>query len=196
MRHRESNGRLSIYNGPHLPRRRRGPWAATASALYHQPPAMSIAMTAAQLRELKEVGFTVLESFFEGEELSSLLDCARRRRGATAPRPGTSGNLYVDGTASAQDEFMGLVDHPRTLPYVVDALGWNIRVRDVLFAAVQPASEPVAPATGLGAAFHYDQEEELAGLTEGGEIPLVDFKCSVYLSDATLPGHSCTMLVP
>eukprot|EP01051_Picozoa_sp_SAG22_P006311 SAG22_NODE_407_length_10957_cov_5.081691_4_plen_453_part_00 len=97
--------------------------------------------------------------------------------------------------------FLNLLTHERVLPYVVDSLGWNIHLRDALFTPQKPfggrgdgagASDPAR----LSAAWHFDQEEELSGVTQDGLLPLVDYKVSVYLSDHTEPGHACTMLVP
>ena len=69
-------------------------------------------------------------------------------------------------------------------------------MRDCIFSAAPPRGEDSPGPTALAAAWHFDQEEEYQGLTANGEMPLVDFKVSYYLSDHTRPGHSCTVLVP
>ena len=84
----------------------------------------------------------------------------------------------------------------RILPLIVDACGWNVHMRDCIFSAAPPRGEDSPGPTALAAAWHFDQEEEYQGLTANGEMPLVDFKVSYYLSDHTRPGHSCTVLVP
>lgn len=68
-------------------------------------------------------------------------------------------------------------------------------MRDALFSPQKP-SNGTPDQLQLSAAWHYDQEEELTGVTQDGVLPLVDFKVSYYLSDHTEPGHACTMLVP
>ena len=58
------------------------------------------------------------------------------------------------------------------------------------------AGAAAADPNKLSAAWHFDQEEELTGVTQDGLLPLVDYKVSYYLSDHTEPGHACTLLVP
>jgi ectoine hydroxylase-related dioxygenase (phytanoyl-CoA dioxygenase family) len=148
---------------------------------------MSLAMTPEQMRELDEQGFTVMESFIQGEELAALVAFAdsQQSRAPTSTIPESfEGHLFMD-----------LIDHPRILPYIVDAIGWNVHMRDCIFGPVAPRTHAATPER-LSAAWHFDQEEEYHGLTANGEMPLVDFKVSYYLSDHTEPGHSCTCLVP
>ena len=137
-----------------------------------------LVVTEAQRRELDDNGFTVLESFFSGDELSELV-------AAVAAVP-------VAPRTQVPQVFLDLADHPRILPYVVDLLGWNVQIRDCLFSPVPPrAGTP----DRLASAWHFDQEEELNGITGDGVLPLIDLKFSYYLSDHTEPGHACTLLV-
>lgn len=99
------------------------------------------------------------------------------------------------GVDEVAEIFLELVDHPRILPYVVDMLGTNIQLRDALFGPVPPRADLSTPEK-LRSAWHFDQEEEFAGVTVDGVMPLVDLKVSYYLSDHTEPGHACTLIVP
>ena len=144
-----------------------------------------LVVTEAQRRELDERGFTVMENFFKGEELAALVDAV--------------GRVDADRAASRKTStvpriFLELADHPRILPYVVDLLGWNVHIRDCLFGPVNPDGNRAADR--LASAFHFDQEEELNGITSDGVLPLIDLKFSYYLSDHAEPGHACTLLVP
>ena len=153
----------------------------------------SLAMTAVQRRQLNEWGFVVLESFFQGEELDALLQGAgeleaRLAAASAASTDGVPAVNEVDGMC------LDLIDHPRILPYVVDAMGWNIHARDCLFTVKPPRAE--APGDRLGLAWHFDQEEEFNGVTQDGMLPLVELKVSYYLSDHSEDGHACTLVVP
>jgi hypothetical protein len=198
---------------------------------------MPLALTAAQQRQLDANGFTVMEAFFEGQELEALVRgveavaCSswgvRTPREADASQPpaysleraadprdpgargsdqggeehAVPGTELMYCTPGIDKVFLNLIDHERILPYVVDSLGWNIHLRDALFTPQKPfggrgAGAGAADPAVLSAAWHFDQEEELTGVTQDGLLPLVDYKVSIYLSDHTEPGHACTMLVP
>ena len=156
--------------------------------------ANSLAMTAQQRHELDENGFVVLESFFQGEELAKLVRGveALRQRNQQSAQTSTDGVPIV---AEADPTCLELLDHPRVLPYVVDAMGWNIHARDCLFTAQPPRSGAATPGQ-LALPWHHDQEEEFTGLTQDGTMPLVELKVSYYLSDHAEAGHACTLVVP
>jgi hypothetical protein len=149
---------------------------------------MPIAMTSLQRRELEENGFTVLERLVQGEELERI-------------REGMCGCPGGRGAHVASEQVRALVDHPRVLPLIVDACGWNIQVRESIYSVAQPAGGPGAGAGAvqpdrLATGFHHDYEEEFMGVTVDGVMPIFDFKASWYLSDHTEPGHAATLLVP
>lgn len=143
-----------------------------------------LALSEQQREEMRVQGFTVMESFFQGAELDTLV---------------TALEASIESKTRGVDEvgqvFLDLVDHPRILPYVVDMLGTNIQLRDALFGPV-PAHADRSTPEKLRSAWHFDQEEEFAGTTVDGVMPLVDLKVSYYLSDHTEPGHACTLIVP
>ena len=154
---------------------------------------MPIAMTDAQKQELELSGFTVLPNFLVGEELSRVtaeIEKLRRRQ----PRPGR-------GCCAVSETCRSLMDHERALSLVVDAVGWNIQMRDCIFVVAEPVgAEEGAPeedrSKTLAVPWHFDQVGLFAGLTADGVMPLVDIKVSWYLSDHTEPGHGCTLVVP
>ena len=148
---------------------------------------MPIAMTERQRHELAVSGFTVLESFLGGDELASTVAAIDRLRDRD-PRPGR-GCCAVDETCRS------LMDHERALELVVDAVGWNIQMRDCIFVVGEPGSPAARPDT-LAVPWHFDQVGLFAGLSHDGVMPLVDLKVSWYLSDHTEEGHGCTLVVP
>ena len=133
----------------------------------------------------------------EGEELAALVEFAESLRPPGQQKRNADNKPPPSIPESFEGHlFMELIDHPKILPLIVDACGWNVHMRDCIFSAAPPRGEDSPGPTALAAAWHFDQEEEYQGLTANGEMPLVDFKVSYYLSDHTRPGHSCTVLVP
>ena len=94
------------------------------------------------------------------------------------------------------------MEHPRLLPIIVDAIGWNIQMRDCIFVVTEP--QPAEPCRGpaprdrgqarergtLAVPWHFDQLGLFSGLTVDGTMPLVDLKASWYLSDHVEAAHS------
>jgi hypothetical protein len=80
-------------------------------------------------RELDELGFTVLEGLLSGTELG---------RVATATWAVAE---HGDGGRVAPIALEMMAYEP-VMPYLVDAMGWNIHMRDGLFACYPPSSSP------------------------------------------------------
>ncbi len=92
---------------------------------------MSIAMTEKQKRDFETNGFIILEHFFTSDELDRLLSAVdevgtkvRRAKGLGPDDP-----FAIRNALAHHDAFLDLIDHPRMLPLVVDAIGWNIQIR-------------------------------------------------------------------
>ena len=92
---------------------------------------MALAMTTQQSKDFDEMGFVVLEEFFNQTEIDRLLqaidevgDRIRAEKGLGPDDP-----FAVRNVLSHHEAFLDLIDHPRILPLVVDAIGWNIQVR-------------------------------------------------------------------
>jgi ectoine hydroxylase-related dioxygenase (phytanoyl-CoA dioxygenase family) len=92
---------------------------------------MAIAMTAQQEWEFEHHGFIILENFFTETELNRLLtavdEVADRIRQAKGIGPNDP--FAVRNALAHHEAFLDLIDHPRMLPLVVDAIGWNIQIR-------------------------------------------------------------------
>ena len=116
-------------------------------------------------------------------------------------KPGyIDGQFYGDGVKlrnciSHNENILNLIDHPKILPLIVDAIGWNIQNRDSTFDYKFPISQETDP-DKMSHGWHFDYEEEFEGTTLDGRMPLLDFKVGWYISDHTEFGHSTIILVP
>ena len=120
---------------------------------------MSIAMNAQQRADFDEQGYIVLEDFLAQEELERLLTAVdevaervRRVEGLGPDEP-----FAVRNALAHHDAFLDLIDHPRMLPLVVDAIGWNIQIRTTHLDYRPPYPEGLQPGA-LGVADGADQE--------------------------------------
>ncbi len=158
---------------------------------------MSIAITDRMREELNGSGFTVIENVLDAGACSrveaGMDEVARRCREARGASPDTSVSLR--NAVARHEAILDLVDHPDILPLVVDVMGWNIQNRDSVFDYKAPVSTP-EEAHRLSLGWHFDYEEEFAGTTVEGTMPLLDFKVGWYISDHTEAGHSTILLVP
>ena len=158
---------------------------------------MTIAMTPQQRQELNGPGFTIVEGLLGLSELATVSkamdEVAARCRQARGLTPDAS--IGLRNGIVRHEALLDLVDHPRVLPLVVDAMGWNIQNRDSVFDYKAPLADDADP-DQLALGWHFDYEEEFAGTTVDGTMPLLDFKVGWYISDHSEPGHSTILLVP
>ncbi len=114
---------------------------------------MALAMTTQQSKDFDEKGFVVLEEFFNQTEIDRLLqaidevgDRIRAEKGLGPDDP-----FAVRNALSHHEAFLDLIDHPRILPLVVDAIGWNIQVRTTHLDYRPPYPEDLkASISGVG----------------------------------------------
>jgi len=158
---------------------------------------MTIAITEQQKKELNGQGFTVLARVLDPSELArvsvgmdEVADQLRQERGL-----GPDESVGVRNGIARHEAILDLIDHPRILPLVVDTMGWNIQNRDSIFEYKAPEPSDTDPEI-LSLGWHFDYEEEFAGTTLDGRMPLLDFKVGWYISDHTEPGHSTILMVP
>jgi len=175
-------------------------------------PRTSLVMTDQQRQDFEERGFILLENFFEPTEFESLLlaidDVAaqiRAEKGLSEQDP-----FALRNALTHHEAFLDLIDHPRMLPLVVDAIGWNIQIRTTHLDYRPPYPEGLeagALGTGKGAdhAAGYKNlvwHPDLAGpyLFEApsldGLLPFMEIKVGYYLSDLTEPNSGAICLVP
>ncbi len=158
---------------------------------------MTFAMTDKQRDELNENGFTVLENILspaETDRLDKAMDeVADQMREVRGLSPDDS--ISLRNSVAYHEAILDLLDHPKILPLVVDAIGWNIQNRDSIFDYKMPQPRNTDPNI-LSLGWHFDYESQFAGTTLDGRMPLLDFKVGWYVSDHSEPGHSTILFVP
>ena len=160
---------------------------------------MSIAMTPHQREEFDKQGFIILEDFLTPAELERLLaavdevtERVRRLEGL-----GPNDPFAVRNALSHHDAFLDLIDHPRMLPLVVDAIGWNIQIRTTHLDYRPPYPEDLQPgALGVGdgadqqvgyrnLTWHPDLASDVLFMAPSldGRLPFMEIKVFYVLSD-------------
>lgn len=175
-------------------------------------PSTNLAMTTEQRRSFDEQGFILIENFFSDSEFERLLRAIdevavriRAEKGLTENDP-----FALRNALTHHEAFLDLIDNPRILPLVVDAIGWNIQIRTTHLDYRPPYPEELVPGelgTGEGAdhAAGYKNlvwHPDLAGpyLFEApsldGRLPFMEIKVGYYLSDLTTKNSGAICLVP
>ena len=172
---------------------------------------MAIAMTPAQERDFEEKGFVVLDDFLDEPEVDRLLaaveEVAARVRESSGLGPEEP--FAVRNALAHHEAFLDLVDHPKALPLVVDAIGWNIQIRTSHLDYRPPYPEGMrAGAVGLGdgedqeAYRNVNWHPDLAGnyLFEApsldGRLPFMEIKIFYALSDLGESNRGNLWVVP
>lgn len=173
---------------------------------------MSIGMSRQQRAEFDEKGFIILEDFLTNAELDRLLagidEVAEEVREVQGLGP--EDPFAVRNALSRHEAFLDLIDHPRMLPLVVDAIGWNIQIRTTHLDYRPPYPEDVQPGT-LGVGDGADQEigyrnlswhPDLAsdslfmGPSLDGRLPFMEIKVFYVLSDLSESQSGNLWMVP
>ena len=171
---------------------------------------MSIAMTAQQQHDFDEQGYVIFENFFTPEELDRLLAATdevaakvRQSKGLGAGDP-----FAIRNALAHHDAFLDLIDHPRMLPLVVDAIGWNIQIRTTHLDYRPPYPKDLtagAVGTGKGADHQSGYRNvlwhpDLANLFEptslDGRLPFLELKVFYVLSDLTASNSGNLWMAP
>jgi ectoine hydroxylase len=175
-------------------------------------PTMQLAMTAQQRRSFDEQGFILIENFFNPAEFDRLL----RAIDEVAVRVRAEKNLAENdpfalrNALTHHEAFLDLIDNPRILPLVVDAIGWNIQIRTTHLDVRPPYPEGLEPGelgTGEGADHTAGYKNlvwhpDLAGPylfeapSHDGRLPFMEIKVGYYLSDLTERNSGAICLVP
>ena len=173
---------------------------------------MSNSMSKQQRADFDEKGFVILEDFLTKDELDRLLaaveevaDKVRRVEGLGPDDP-----FAVRNALSHHDAFLDLIDHPRMLPLVVDAIGWNIQIRTTHLDYRPPYPEGLQPGH-LGVGDGADQDMGYRNLSWhpdlasaslfmapslDGRLPFMEIKVFYVLSDLSEPQSGNLWLVP
>ena len=173
---------------------------------------MALAMTTQQSKDFDEKGFVVLEEFLNQTEVDRLLqaidevgDRIRAEKGLGPDDP-----FAVRNALSHHEAFLDLIDHPRLLPLVVDAIGWNIQVRTTHLDYRPPYPEDLkASISGVGkgedheagyrnVGWHPDLASDslFLGPSLDGRLPFMEIKVFYVLYDMTESNCGNLWLVP
>ena len=173
---------------------------------------MSIAMTPQQRDAFDEQGFIVLEDFLQAAELERILaavdEVAARVRDARGLGPHDP--FAVRNALSHHEAFLDLIDHPRMLPLVVDAIGWNIQIRTTHLDYRPPYPDDLEPgALGVGdgadndrgyrnLAWHPDlaSRELFMAPSLDGRLPFMEIKVFYVLSDLSRSNSGNLWMAP
>ncbi len=173
---------------------------------------MPLAMTPQQAKDFEEQGFIVLEEFFDQSELDRLLtaidevgDLIRTEKNFGPDDP-----FAVRNALAHHEAFLDLIDHPRVLPLVVDAIGWNIQIRTTHLDVRPPYPEDLkGRITGVGkgedheagyrnVGWHPDLASDDLFLAPSldGRLPFMEIKVFYVLYDMTESNCGNLWLVP
>ena len=171
---------------------------------------MSIAMTEQQKNDFEEKGYILLENFFTQAELERLLDATEEVAANVRQSKGLGPNdpFAIRNALAHHDAYLDLIDHPRMLPLVVDAIGWNIQIRTTHLDYRPPypkEMEAGAIGTGKGAdhkagyrnvLWHPDLANLFEPTSLDGRLPFMELKVFYVLSDLTESNSGNLWIVP
>src|SRR5260370_8589685 len=103
-------------------------------------PTMQLAMTAQQRQSFDEQGFILIENFFNPTEFDRLLRAIDEVAERVRAEKGLNENdpFALRNALTHHEALSSLIDNPRILPLVVDAIGWNIQNRTTPLAGRPP----------------------------------------------------------
>ena len=173
---------------------------------------MALAMTPTQRRDFDEKGFIVLEDFLDAAEVGRLSAAADEVVARIQKEKGLPPETHfqVRNALTRHPAFLDLIDHPRVLPLVVDAIGWNIQIRTTHldYRPPYPAELDAGDVGGGKGADHragYRNvvwHPDLAGPETfrapslDGRLPFMEIKVFYPLFDMTESGCGNLWLVP
>lgn len=169
-------------------------------------------MTDEQRRSFDEDGFIILENFLTPAETARLSDAADEVVSRIQQEKGLPPETHfqIRNALSQHDAFLDLIDHPRMLPLVVDAIGWNIQIRTTHLDYRPPYPQNLAAGavgTGQGAdaqagyrniAWHPDlaSREIFQAPSLDGRLPFMEIKVFYPLFDMSESGCGNLWLSP
>ncbi|MEM7537671.1 MAG: phytanoyl-CoA dioxygenase family protein [Chloroflexota bacterium] len=147
-----------------------------------------LAMTPEQKQQFDEDGFILLEDALSADEVETLLNVTdefdthyRRERNLAADAA-----FQLRNCVAMHPLYRGMIDHPKLLPYVVDAIGYNIQIR-TSHVDIRPPMSPEHAKIELGSRqgfFPWHSDGPNFGWPRvNGQIPFMEVKIGYYLTD-------------
>jgi ectoine hydroxylase len=138
-------------------------------------------------------GYLVLKGALSGDEVEYYADALDRYYVSeqAAGRVAAGAAMHRLGAVAAVPEMVGLIDHPRTFPFVWSVLGWNVHIYHS-HVDVHPRIVERRP---FRFEWHQDggrQNREL----ESSPRPRLSVKWAFWLSDVSVPGRGNFKVVP
>lgn len=151
-------------------------------------------LTEEEERQFREEGFLIIKDAITEEQadgLEALVDeiHEERRRGGF-----DGGNLFYPNFVGRDQQFIDLLDNPRTFPKVFGLMGWNIYLYHSHLGVTtqeKPETEPARQPLG----FHQDSGRVNREM-ESSPRPMLSLKVAYWLSDVSEPGRGNFHIVP
>ena len=176
---------------------------------------MAIAMTREQSRDFEDKGYVIIEDFLSEDEVLRLQEAvdevaARGLTRLTRKQLAPDEPFALRNALAHHEAFLDLIDHPKALPLVVDAIGWNVQIRTTHLDYRPPYPDHVR-AGQVGSGKGDDHEvgyrnvnwhPDLAGdyLFEApsldGRLPFMEVKLFYPLSDLSQSNSGNLWVVP
>ena len=155
--------------------------------------AIPTGLTDAQRTAFDRDGFLILRGALSPGEVERLDLAAERvwwQHRNAPPRRGAEA-LHLLAFVGADEAFLSLLDHPVTLPAVVDLLGWNIFMHHC-HLDIHPPEPPEAEPRWM---WHQDGGRQNLEL-ETDPRPRMSVKVAYFLSDCSEPGRGNFRVIP
>ena len=148
--------------------------------------------------DFEDQGFVIFKNFFKEDELSLLLNAVKRIQNEMRLNDNyDENNFQIRNLISHDESFLDLIDNPKILSLVVDALGWNIQIRTSHLDVRKPYPEElrehnlkIGKGKDLKAGYrnvfwHADLSEQrnILGCSLDGILPFMEIKLFIPLFD-------------
>ena len=134
-------------------------------------------------------GYVLIEGALSADEIGRLTDAVDRVRGAE--RGDEDGPLHLLAFCGREDAFLELLDHPRTMPLIVDTLGSNVFMYHCHLDVHPPETR------GLARPWMWHQDGGIVNRDlEGSPRPRLSVKVAYFLTDVSEPGMGNLVVMP
>jgi ectoine hydroxylase len=134
-------------------------------------------------------GYVLIEGALSADEIGRLTDAVDRVRGAE--RGDEDGPLHLLAFCGREGAFLELLDHPRTMPLIVDTLGSNV----FMYHCHLDVHPPETP--GLARPWMWHQDGGIVNRDlDGSPRPRLSVKVAYFLTDVSEPRMGNLVVLP
>jgi ectoine hydroxylase len=134
-------------------------------------------------------GYVIIEDALSADEIERLTAAVDRVRGAEGGDE--DGPLHLLAFCGREGAFLELLDHPRTLPLIVDTLGSNV----FMYHCHLDVHPPETP--GLARPWMWHQDGGIVNRDlDGSPRPRLSVKVAYFLTDVSEPGMGNLVVLP